>query len=112
MFPVTIHTRSSYVCFGANGAWLSPSDGTLPSRWGPERQELGAQSCQAVSPQGNPTTGTKGSFQKGKDSLNSALGCQSETEVLLLRDTERRERVGWAGCGGDQRQVQWGWDCP
>lgn len=108
VFLVTIHMCSSYVCFGASRVRLCPSDKILTSHWRPECQGKVEQPCQVVSPEGNPATGTKGSFQKGKGFFRIPCGCWVGPEVLPLRGTEDRGRLGWAGWRGGQRQVQWG----
>lgn len=66
---LSLFTCSSYVCPGTHWDGPSPTDRTLTSSQGPELQERGAQPCLAASPEGNPTTRTKGSFQKEKDLL-------------------------------------------
>lgn len=96
VFPVTIHTCSSYVCFGASRAQPCPSDRTLTSHWRPECQGRAEQPCQVVSPKGNQATGTKGSFQKGKGFFRILCGAAG-WGLRYCRSRAQRAEGGWGG---------------
>ena len=88
---VTVHMCPSDVCSGTSCARQPASDGTLAPSWGQEL--LGREHSLAVSPEGKPTTGTKGSFQKGKGSSESCFGWTTgDGAGGVAAQTLRRER--------------------
>ena len=88
---VTVHVCPSGVCSGSSCARQPASGGTLASPWGPELP--GREHSLAASPEGKPTTVTKGSFQKGKGSSESCIGWTiGDGAGGVAAQTLRRER--------------------
>lgn len=99
-FSVTVRTCSADVCLSTGWARLPLADRTLASPWRLELQGSRAQPCRAVGPKGNPTTSTRGSFQKGQGFLRILLlgepwGTGRGGEERCCSDTEG----SGAGCG-------------